>query len=112
MTELTAPRLHVTLADGQQWWVDTGNQDLVAWDMTAMKHKWPGPKDAPFLWSTFIAWHASRRRGLLPDPGMTWDQFRTAADGIEGPDSDEPPAGDESVGMVASVPTQPEPVPG
>ena len=111
MTELMAPRLHIRLEDGSEWWVDTGNPDLVAWDLTAMKHKWPGVKEAPFLWLTFVAWHASRRKKLLPE-GMTFDQFKLLAEQVEGPDDDTAPADDESVGLVRATPTPPGPGPG
>ena len=46
--------------------VQTLNPDLIAWDMTAARHKWPAVKDAPFKWLTFLAWHACRREGRIP----------------------------------------------
>jgi len=42
------------------------NPDLVAFDMTRAKHKWPGPQEAPFKFLTFVAWHAARRGELIP----------------------------------------------
>lgn len=123
-TELFAPRIEVTLDDGAAWTVQTANPDLVAWDMTAARHRWPPVKDAPFLWLTFIAWHASRRKGQLPDRGMTWEQFRDHAVNIVGPgadtdtdtgeDDDDPgiegdPAG---AGMAVIRPTRPAHAPG
>ena len=105
--ELFAPAITVTLDDGTTWTIATGNPDLVAWDMTAAKHKWPGVKDAPFLWLTFLAWHASRRKGALPDPGMTWEQFKTRAENVVGPDGDD----DDDAGMIAVRPTLPDPAP-
>lgn len=55
--------------------VQTLNPDLIAWDMTRAKHRWPEVKDAPFLWLTFIAWHAARREGMIP-PDLTWEVWR------------------------------------
>lgn len=46
--------------------IQTLNPDLIAWDMTRAKHRWPEVKDAPFLWLTFISWHAARREGIIP----------------------------------------------
>jgi hypothetical protein len=42
------------------------NPDLVAFDRTRVKHKWPTPSDAPFVFLTFVAWHAARREGAIP----------------------------------------------
>jgi hypothetical protein len=46
--------------------IQTLNPDLIAWDMTRAKHRWPEVKDAPFLWLSFISWHACRREGRIP----------------------------------------------
>lgn len=110
MAELITPLITVTMADGSSWTVQTGNPDLVAWDLTASKHKWPGVKDAPFLWLTFLAWHASRRRGVLPEQGMSFETFRATAENVEGPDPDTEPG--EGDGWAAVVPTVPGPAPG
>lgn len=42
------------------------NPDLVAFDRVRFKHKWPGPQDAPFVFLTFVAWHAAHREGAIP----------------------------------------------
>lgn len=41
--------------------VTTSNPDLVRWDMTRGKHKWPPMDEAPMLWATFVAWAAAKR---------------------------------------------------
>lgn len=46
--------------------VQTTNADLVLWDRTRLKHRWPKFEDAPFLWLTFISWAGARRSGLIP----------------------------------------------
>lgn len=61
---LTAPKLEVVLEDGTQHTVQTDNRDLLAWDRTRAKHKWPSPQEAPFVWMTFLAWHALKREEL------------------------------------------------
>jgi len=57
--------------------IQTLNPDLIAWDMTRAKHRWPEVKDAPFLWLTFIAWHAARREGVIP-PDLTYEQWQAS----------------------------------
>jgi hypothetical protein len=67
--KLTSPRLRVlrgSLDAPEVVEVQTLNPDLVAWDMTRARHRWPEVKDAPFKWLTFIAWHAARREGRIP----------------------------------------------
>lgn len=61
---LSAPRLHVILEDGTQHDVQTDNRDLLAWDRSRAKHKWPTAQDAPFVWMTFLSWSALRREQL------------------------------------------------
>lgn len=46
--------------------VQTLTPDLILWDMTYLKHRWPSFKDAPIKWLTFIAWAACRREGRIP----------------------------------------------
>jgi hypothetical protein len=57
--------------------IQTLNPDLIAWDMTRAKHRWPEVKDAPFLWLTFISWHAARREGRIP-ADLTYDQWQAS----------------------------------
>jgi hypothetical protein len=45
--------------------LQTTNADLVLWDKTRYRHKWPNVQEAPFLWLTFIAWSAARRIGAI-----------------------------------------------
>jgi hypothetical protein len=71
---LTIPHLQVTLDDGRVYRVQAMNPDLLMYDRTAVKHHWPDGSKAPFLWLTFLAWHASKRQGLIPDD-WTWEQF-------------------------------------
>lgn len=110
MTELVAPRITVTMANGDSWVVDTGSPDMVAWDMTAAKHKWPPFRNAPFLWMAFLAWHASRRKKLLPDPAMSFETFRTQAETLDAPGADD--EDDEDDGLAHAFPTAPEPMSG
>jgi hypothetical protein len=55
--------------------IQTTNADLVLWDRTRYRHKWPTLQDAPILWMTFIAWAAARRTGAIaPDYKYeTWE---------------------------------------
>lgn len=95
--KLTAPRIRVTpmpgsdLADtlGTAFVVKASNPDLVAFDLTAAKHRWPAMTAAPFLWLTFLAWHACRRQGLTL-PSLTFEAFRDQTDDLSAADDDDP----------------------
>ena len=71
---LYTPRLEVVMDDGRVLEVQALNPDLLRYDRTAAKHGWPAATAAPFLWLTFLAWAALRRRGDI-DESMTWEQF-------------------------------------
>jgi len=71
----------VHLANGQSVTVRIANPDLVRWDLTAHKHKWPDMEAAPMLWVTFVAWAAMTRQGLTK---AKWDDFQaTECMGVE-----------------------------
>lgn len=57
-------RVHVILEDGASFTVRIDNRDFVAFDRLRPKLKLPDAKEAPFLFQTFLAWHAGRREGL------------------------------------------------
>lgn len=73
-SKLSNPRVHVIMVDGSEWDAQTLNPDLMAYERTAVKHKWPTPAESPVSWLTFIAWSAGRREGLIPST-MLWEQF-------------------------------------
>jgi len=68
------PRVHVLMADGAEWEAQTMNPDLLRYERTAAKHKWPGPQQSPVTWLTFLAWSAGLREGHLAS-SMTWEVF-------------------------------------
>jgi hypothetical protein len=100
--KLTSPRIAVQFFNGREpLEIQSANPDLVLWDMTRVKHKWPKFDEAPFLWLTFVAWAAARRSGAIPTD-MTWDAWReevadaealdVGTDGEEGRPTDAGPA--------------------
>lgn len=85
---LSSPRLTV-IRDGQEpLTLQTNNMDLVLWDRTRVKHRWPTMQDAPFLWFTFISWSAARRTGAIADE-MTYERWEREALDISADDDDE-----------------------
>lgn len=83
--KLTSPRLRVvrgSLEAPEILEVQTLNPDLIAWDMTRGKHRWPELKDAPFKWLTFIAWHACRREGSIP-ADLTYEAWEASTLAVE-----------------------------
>jgi hypothetical protein len=79
--QLTSPRLRVVLGDDNVLNVQCTNADLVRFDMTRARHKWPTATDAPFLWLTFIAWAALKRTKGIPD-SVTYEAFSESTQDI------------------------------
>jgi len=101
---LSSPLVRVRRSrDDEPFDVQTGNPDLIRWDETRTKHKWPKYDEAPFLWITFIAWSASRRENLV-GPEVTWEIWKSTTMEISAVDPDE----DDETGS----PTPPGPGPG
>lgn len=72
MAGITAQDATVHLASGEQLEVTVTNPDMVRWDMTRHKHKWPEMSEAPMLWATFVTWRAAVRQGLYTG---TWEDW-------------------------------------
>lgn len=82
-TKITSPRVAVSFFNGREpMEVQTANPDLVLWDMTRIKHKWPAVGDAPFLWLTFITWAAARRNGSV-ESDLTFERWREEVENVE-----------------------------
>jgi hypothetical protein len=73
--KLNSPRLRVIREGFDPLELQTANPDLVRWDRTRVKHRWPKLDEAPFLWLTFIAWSAARRTGAIAETMSyeTWE---------------------------------------
>lgn len=63
--KLSSPRVKVIRDGFDPLELQTTNADLVLWDRTRARHKWPSFQDAAFLWLTFISWAAARRTGAI-----------------------------------------------
>jgi hypothetical protein len=72
--------------------IQTTNVDLVLWDRTRVKHKWPKFEDAPFLWLTFISWAAARRSGLIP-PDTRYETWEADCLSVDASDDDDDESG-------------------
>lgn len=95
---ITSPRLQVlrgSLDAPEVIEVQTLNPDLIAWDMTRARHKWPEVKDAPFKWLTFLAWHACRREGRIPSDLTyeAWEASTLNVSNVAAEDDDDAEAG-------------------
>ncbi len=101
---LTTPRF-VVYRNGEEkpLEVQSINADLVLWDKTRFKHKWPKPDEGPFIWMTFLSWAAARREGLIP-PDYTYETWESTVTDIDVPAEDK----DDETG----TPTVPGPAPG
>jgi len=74
--KLNSPRIAVKRDGYDDVELQTTNADLVLWDRTRIKHKWPGFQEAPFLWLTFLSWAAARRTGAIP-PDYTYEKWES-----------------------------------
>lgn len=73
MSQLVRQKIAVHL-DGRDEPLEiiTDNRDLVRWDVTRAKHKWPNMDEAPMLWATFVSWSAAKRGELYAG---TWEEW-------------------------------------
>ena len=91
------PNLTIYMADGAVLEVQTLNKDLLLWDRTRARRKWPQADEARNIWMTFIAWAALKREGQITD--MTVDQFEEQALSVAPtPDDDEDDQEEEGLG--------------
>lgn len=107
---ITSPRLQVlrgSLDAPEVLEVQTLNPDLIAWDMTRAKHRWPEVKDAPFKWLTFIAWHACRREGSIPRD-LTYEEWEASTLNVANLNAED----DDANGVEPVDPTRVGPGPG
>lgn len=91
--KLSCPNVRVTREGFDLLDVQTANPDLVLWDMTRPKHRWPKFDEAPFLWLTFISWAAARRTGAIP-PEYTFERWQSDVLDVSNVGDDDDP-GDE-----------------
>lgn len=73
--KLTLPRVRVIREGHDPLEIQVTNPDLLRWDTTRGRHRWPTMKEAPHLWMTFVAWSAAVRTGATSD---RWEVFRDA----------------------------------
>ena len=101
--KLSSPKIRVQFPDAEPMVVQTTNADLVLWDRTRSRHKWPTFEDAPFLWLTFISWAGARRTGAIA-LDLTYEAWERDVLSVEPEDDDADPE--------AGTPTPPGPEPG
>jgi hypothetical protein len=101
--KLSTPRMRVQRPDQDPVELQATNADLVLWDRTRGKHRWPKFDEAPFLWVTFLSWAAARRTGVI-GAEVTYETWEASVLEVEALDDD--PEGEEG------RPTQPGPDPG
>lgn len=108
--KLTAPRVRVIRDGYDDLVIQTDNRDLVLWDRTRVKHRWPAFSEAAFLWLTFLSWSAARRQGAIPTDYTfeRWEAEVLEVGDINEDENDPDNVGDDDLGS----PTQPGPDPG
>lgn len=81
--------------------VQTLNPDLIAYDRTRLRQSphWPPAQDNPWQWLTFLAWHASRRQGLIPGD-LTYESWEASTLQVENVEDED----DEEAGVADPTP--------
>lgn len=79
---LTSPRLRVIREGQEEIEVQTDNRDMLLYERTRVRHKWPKFDEAPFQWMTFIGWSAARRTGEI-ETSLTYEAWEAEVLGIE-----------------------------
>jgi hypothetical protein len=72
--KLTSPRVSVMRDGHESLEVQTDNRDMILWEKTRVKHKWPKFDESPIMWLTFLSWAAARRSGAI-EPGYRWETW-------------------------------------
>lgn len=104
---LKAPRMRAIRDGYDPIEVQVTNADLVQWDITRARQKWPLHTDAPFLAQTFLTWHAARRVGAIP-ADVKWETFLPTVLECTELEKDDDDDGEDETGR----PTLPGRVPG
>jgi len=101
-TRLSSPRLRI-IRDGQDdLEVQTDNRDMLLWERTRAKHKWPKFDEAPFVWMTFIGWAAARRTGAI-ESSYLFERWEQDVIGVESVSDDDTTEDDTGRPMQAGV---------
>jgi hypothetical protein len=104
--KLTLPRVRV-LRDGHDpLELQVLNPDLLRWDVTRGKHRWPTMKEGPNLWLTFLSWSAAHRTGATGD---TWEVFRDSCLEVSTIEDDDEDDDDDEEGVADPFPEDPAP---
>ena len=70
------PVIRVSIHEGDdEISIRATNQDMVGWDLERSRRRWPAGAEAPFLMTSFLAWHALRRTRQLPADVETVEKF-------------------------------------
>lgn len=91
--KLTSPRVRIIRNGTGPVEIQTTNADLVLWDRTRAKHKWPNFQDAPFLWLTFLSWAAARRTGEIP-PDFAYEKWEAETEDVSALEDEADETGD------------------
>lgn len=107
-TLLRRLNLRVT-RQGAEFTVKSNNIDMVMWDRTRARHRWPTQQEAPLLWMTFVAWSAARRTGAIA-ADLSYPDWEATTEYVEAVDADGNPLDEDDDGEGVD-PTRPGPGP-
>ena len=88
-TKLASPRIRVVRESVEEpIELQCDNRDLILWDQTRARHKWPKFDEAPFMWLTFLSWAAARRTGQI-NGETTYEVWSKDVIGVESMDDED-----------------------
>jgi len=70
---LPLPRTRVWPAEGPPYVVQIYGSDIINYEETAAKHRWPPVKDGGVMLAYYLAWRASSREGRTD---ASWETFK------------------------------------
>jgi hypothetical protein len=99
---LSSPLVTVIRDGHEPLTIQTNNQDLVRWDRTRVRNRWPKLDEAPFIWFTFISWSAAQRTGAIP-PDVTYEKWEATVLDVSAI-TDDDDGGDDAGRPMRAVP--------
>jgi hypothetical protein len=86
--QLTSPRVSVIREGHEPLEIQTDNRDMILYEKTRVKHRWPKFDESPIMWLTFLSWAAARRTGAIP-PDYRWEKWEAETLQVGTVDKDE-----------------------
>src|SRR4029450_13225758 len=86
--------------------IQTETPDMLLWEKTRVRHRWPKFDESPVHWLTFLSWAAAKRLSLTEETWGAWaDNVRSVASAEDEADDEQGkpfPEGDEDTPYLSN----------